>query len=327
MTRSRENYDPGIWTTRKDNDVDNLRSRSQTLARTISGQFYPDFNLSLLTDNHHMCELYSLDVPEGRKILKIFPYARLAAGEARLLSEWKSLGIPVPNIIQADLSCLAVPYSFVVMDFIPFDKKKNLDSLENQEMPGILTELARYLRVAHQIKVQNYGWINFHTDGSGDNAWSETIRKVLDARGRLLVSKRILDKNVLKDFESIAQEAVKTVGQGFLLHGDLTPSNILLRDDQVVGVIDPDPIGGDGLYDLAYLLTSSMALYGEEYEEFALAMYLKREPTQDELNRMRIYQVVALMKQVGASIKWNPNDYNLSTRINRLQDSIKRVLR
>ena len=112
-----------------------------------------------------------------------------------------------------------------------------------------------------------------------------------------------------------------------LLHGDLTPSNILLKDGRLAGFIDPDPIGGDGLYDLAYLLTSSPVLSTRIYEELALETYLQRKPTDDEIIKWNIYKGLSLVKQTSAAIKWNPGDLNLPALINKLQNVFEGALR
>ncbi len=327
MIRGRENYDPSIYVTRHNEDTNSLRVGSVTFARTVVDQYYPNFNLSPLDNSHHMCELYSLDSPEGRKILKIFPYPRLAAGEIHLLNTWQSLGIPVATITQADLSYSSIPYPFTVMDFIPFDKEKDLDRLDGEEVSSVLVELANYLRMAHQVEEQSFGWINYHSDRSGDNAWSETVRKILDGRGKLLVTEGVLTPDELRRFENVAQESTVNIVHSFLLHGDLTPSNILFKAGRVAGFIDPDPIGGDGLYDLAYLLTSSMSLSARAHEEFALETYLQRKPTNDEMTKWRIYKGLVLVKQTSAAIKWNPEDHNLPARINKLRNVFEETLR
>lgn len=326
MIRGRENYDPSIYPIKHNEDVDGLRAGSATFARAVVDQYYPDFNLSSLDNSHHMCELYSLDSPEGRKVLKIFPYPRLAAGEIFLLNTWQSLGIPVAAITHADLSCSAIPYSFTVMDFIPFDKEKDLDRLDGEEVSSVLAELANYLRMAHQVKEQSFGWINYHSDRSGDNTWSETVRKILDGRGKLLVAEGVLTLDELRKFENVAQESTTDVTHSILLHGDLTPSNILLKAGRVAGFIDPDPIGGDRLYDLAYLLTSSTLISTKVHEELALETYLQRKPTNDEMIKWRIYKGLVLVKQTSATIKWNPGDHNLPSLINKLRNVFKEAL-
>lgn len=148
------------------------------------------------------------------------------------------------------------------------------------------------------------------------------MNNILSGRGEFLVDIELLDRNRLSLVRKIALEHLPQVEKSSLLHGDCSINNILLNEGSVMAFIDPDPIGGDGLYDLAYLSASLMDISSEDYDGLILETYLGKQPTQDEIKKWNVYKILSLIRQVSASVKKKSRDLNTHTKLTQMVELI-----
>ncbi len=323
MSKIQREYNPVFYSLSENQKVNNLRIYGRTYAEIITKIHYPGFDLFPLKGGH-MCELFIITSSQEKNILKIIPYDRLAVGETLLLKRWGSLGLPVPTIKKSDTSKLEIPYAYIVMEYVDSDICE-FDHFSHAQKIRILSTLVSYLRIAHTVRAPSFGWINFHINQRGDSSWQETMIKIIRGRGKTLISKGLIEVALLKRFEMAVLEAIFEPLSPILLHGDFTPSNVLYKKAEVAGLIDPDPIGGDGLYDVAYLSTSVASFLERGYNKILLERYFDRELTAEDYHKWNIYRGLALIRQITAALKKDPKNPNLVTKISVLKKLCKEL--
>lgn len=315
-----ENYASDDYSGDESREIRDLSLNSVSYANKILGTNSIRASLSSL-EGGHMSATFLIKSEESSLVLKLYPYDRLAFGEKLLFDRWDNIEIPTPKIQKFDFTKSNVPFSYMLMDYIPHNSVSFVD-LSIEKKYAVLVKMAKYLKVAHRIRLDEFGWVNFHTDGKGDKTWTDTINNILAGRGIFLVNHGLLNKNGLLSLKSIIVRKIPTVSKSSLLHGDCSIGNILLRDDDVAAFIDPDPIGGDGLYDPAYLSSSLVGISSENYDDLLINVYLGRSPTQDDWDKWNIYKILSLIRQISASVKKNSQDSSNKMKLTRLYELI-----
>lgn len=315
-----ENYVSNDYSGDESREIRDLSLNSASYANKILDANSIRTSLSSL-EGGHMSATFLIKSNESSLVLKLYPYDRLAFGERLLFDKWDDIDIPIPKIQKFDFTKSNIPFSYMLMDYIPHNSVSFVD-LPVEKRHAVLVEITKYLKVAHRIRLDEFGWINFHTDGKGDKTWIDTINNMLAGRGIFLVNHGLLNKNRLSSLKSIIVKKIPTVSKSSLLHGDCSIGNILLRDKSVAAFIDPDPIGGDGLYDLAYLSSSLVGISSENYDDLLINIYLGRSPTQDDWDKWNIYKILSLIRQISASVKKNSQDSSSKMKLTRLYELI-----
>ncbi|HUD44083.1 MAG TPA: aminoglycoside phosphotransferase family protein [Patescibacteria group bacterium] len=319
MKLNTENYEPINYSGRENPLVENLLANSSLYATQILNADSRTSNFSRL-EGGHMSTTFLVETSESRRVLKLYPYDRLAFGENYLFDQWNKANIPVPNILHSDFTKLLVPFSYQMMEFVS-GSNTEFAGLSEENRHTVLASIAKYLRRAHEIHLDEFGWINFHTDGKGDKSWVDTMRNMLSGRGKFLADIGLIDRDRLSLVQQVA-EKLPQVERSSLLHGDCSLDNILINDGAVMAFIDPDSIGGDGLYDLAYLSASLMDISEENYDSYLLETYLGKQPTQDEIRKWNVYKILSLIRQVSASVKKKSQNANTNTKLTKMMELI-----
>jgi streptomycin 6-kinase len=172
----------------------------------------------------------------GAAVLKISPDHPRIGLEARALAEWQ--GIPTPRVIRFDPAAGAL--------------------LIQEIQPGTpLAESTRYPDVATMAVLLTA----LHIHGRMERSFPEVARRVeylFTASSKLYDRTPGLLDTVPADLyergHRLAADLARAAGARVLLHGDLTPVNVLDGGPQGAVAIDPAPCLGDPAFDAVDLL-------------------------------------------------------------------------
>ena len=162
------------------------------------------------------------------------------ATEAAMLRALAASGVPTSRV-------LGVSDEILVIEPLP----------TGGQLSGAWASLGAILATLHQSRGECYGWPQDYAFGpvSIRNAWSEDWPGFWAER-RLLIHAGHVPPDLTRRIETMATRLVDRLPARpppVLLHGDLWSGNILSREDQITGLIDPACYYGHNEVDLAML--------------------------------------------------------------------------
>jgi aminoglycoside phosphotransferase (APT) family kinase protein len=169
------------------------------------------------------------------------PHAHRRLNRAHSITQrLHDLGAPVPRYLLIGLTPDGTLYW--VQEALPGEPIGRLTKPEQLESLFILNDLQAGRAVSVE---QNWSSYAAGVVFGGDSGWADELRDYSEATGRLV--------DALADLTAGKEGCCERSAD--IVHGDLSPGNILVRDGQVSGVVDWDAAGcGDRAFDLALLL-------------------------------------------------------------------------
>lgn len=224
--------------------------------------------------------------------LSVAKHSPAAAAEAGMLRALAAAGVPAP-MVQAEHE------QMLLLDFIENDAVFSARAW---------ADVGGRLRVLHQRTGETYGWpvdysigtVTLHNRETGNwlRFWGEQ---------RLVATAAVLDRPWRERVEKVAArlgDLLPPAPPAALLHGDLWPGNILVRDGALVGLVDPACYFGHAEVDLAML-----DLFCAPPDEFREA-YGPREAGWRE--RRPVYQLFPALAHVRL---WGASYYGMADRL------------
>jgi aminoglycoside phosphotransferase (APT) family kinase protein len=190
--------------------------------------------------------LYSLkDAAATQKVLRLSSNPHWKAKNAeRCYRTWRNMDIPVPEVFDSGENC---GLQFIIMELLEGDIFTFSDSTEQQV--AVVQNMGTLLAAMHTVKVGGYGYL-----GDDGNGVFDSWRSYLTYRytPSWIVETSHLKREhgeLLNAFVAdMAYEQIRPV----LLHGDFKPKNMFVSAaGKVTAVIDPQPLGGDPMWDIA----------------------------------------------------------------------------
>ena len=108
-----------------------------------------------------------------------------------------------------------------------------------------------------------------------------------------------IDKKIVKDAIKILE---KYPFEKKLIHGDFGTHNFIEDNGKFVGIIDPQTILGDSLYDILFAICSNLDLLNT-YSLDELYVFIN-EPKE----KIRAMLIVVLYARISRALKYHPND-------------------
>ncbi|HEY0115277.1 MAG TPA: fructosamine kinase family protein [Allosphingosinicella sp.] len=206
------------------------------------------------------------------------------AAEAKMLRALAAGGVPVPGV-EGEYG------DVLLIDFVEGDEAFS---------PRAWADIGGHVRQMHAHRAEEYGWPVDYAFGTVllDNRQG-TDWPTFWAEQRLIAAASLLDRPWRERVDALAarlSQWLPAAPPPALLHGDLWPGNILVKDGRLAALIDPACYHGDAEVDLAML-----CLFGAPEEAFWDA-YGPLEPGWEE--RQPIYQLfpaLVHMRLFGAS--------------------------
>jgi len=167
-----------------------------------------------------------LSGPPGQAMLKVYTNES-HVHEAYLLRMLTSeTGVPVPRVLYLDETCTLLPHAWALLTRLPGHPLSTwIDSLDQWELESIGYEVGRYIGRVHAIPIDHFGEL-FRSDAPRDER-TYAMERMRSCLSRL--SADALPADLATPIErAFAHTALLCRERACLVHGDLTPHNILI---------------------------------------------------------------------------------------------------
>lgn len=179
-------------------------------------------------------------------------------------------------------------FEFVVYEFI---HGKPMRKISNP-----VDVISKILEVSKSFSVSSKSGFGYL--GEEFNSWSEFLlheafhRKNIDS----------IDKNIIHNAIKILE---KYPFEKKLIHGDFGTHNFIENNGEFVGIIDPQPILGDSLYDILFAICSNVNLLQSITLE---KLHSLIDEPKEKIDSMLI---VVLYTRISRALKYHPNDIQI----------------
>lgn len=176
-------------------------------------------------------------------------------------------------------------FEFAVYKFIPGKPMKKITSSKE-----IISKILEVSKSFSKSSKPGFGYL-----GEEFNSWSEFLLHEAFHRPNI----NDIDKKIVKDAIKILE---KYPFEKKLIHGDFGTHNFIEDNGKFVGIIDPQTILGDSLYDILFAICSNLDLLNT-YSLDELYVFIN-EPKE----KIRAMLIVVLYARISRALKYHPND-------------------
>ncbi|MFQ3646543.1 MAG: phosphotransferase [Anaerolineae bacterium] len=188
----------------------------------------------------------------GAYVLRVQPrrHMRLYA-EKQAYELLRQSGVPVPQVVALDTSGLRIPYSYLLLTYLPGERLIDVwPTLSSETRAKVALEVGAHLARIHNVSLDFYGHLGLNQQRF-NNFYEYAIdccaRFVLPASQTRLYTPKMHEQ--LTTLLHICRPYIQHVSP-HLVHNDYHFENILVENDTVTGIIDIEwALSGDPTWD------------------------------------------------------------------------------
>lgn len=248
------------------------------------------------------------------------------AGTLANLDALRGLGLPVPSVLYADLTCMRYPFAYVVTDTFPGrDLGFELAGLTAAQMTRLAEQIVGFERQVSALKHgSGYGFMPIGAAG-GHGRWIDAVRadrRSILASGDASVDASVdgsaagggVDGGVDRELADLIAHLVQAfdraerrldVVEPTCFLDDLTTKNVIVHDGVLGGVVDFDVVCyGDPMYWLALTqvaISFDVGLVGQFYVDELTRLWA---PSSFELANLALYSAL----HAAEFLRWPQDD-------------------
>lgn len=183
----------------------------------------------------------------SKKVLKFFNDQDKMIIEGWVLSQWKKIGLPVPQVYRTgNLALGEYSPSFIELEYLPGVNLQSIAELDIEYKKIYANQMAKILLNIHSHKVAKYGDINVDFSGSFPSL-SDSLRSKLP-KSRFVA---MWGDDKASSWEHSIEILNEDSDGVCITHGDFREGNLILNDGDL-SLIDPNPSFNHPYFDLAY---------------------------------------------------------------------------
>jgi aminoglycoside phosphotransferase (APT) family kinase protein len=221
-------------------------------------------NATRMSFGHSSSEVYDVLLPNRQVIVKLNQDAKALEGTQENLRVLTELGLPVSQIIHADMSRTQFPLAYVVLEkILGKDLRYELDTMTKAQMTTLAEQLVTFQRRVMSLpRGQGFGWILLG-EPAPFATWTDIIQR--DLRRGKEVLEREGQNHLYQRLERLSEHFndyfAKVQPTCFL--DDITTKNVIVQNGELSGLVDFDMVCyGDPLFWLALTQTAVVADIG-----------------------------------------------------------------
>lgn len=177
-----------------------------------------------------------------------------------------------------------------------------------------IMEILKIIRNYKSIDVYGYGDVLTPV-----NAWSIYLEQEIKTKRKDMMC----ENEKFKKVKEAIKEIEKFKFEKKLIHGDLGIYNVLFRDNEIIGIIDPRTIIGDATYDFIYFLFSHISII-KSITIPEIMEILKKDSKEKIINLMYIILYDRISIEAKHNMKTRIGEYEkLWKELNRQEKQMK----
>lgn len=182
-------------------------------------------------------------------------------------------------------------YEYAVYSFIKGNTMKRVINVDDT--------INKLVKIVNSYKEYNKGKYGYFEEQV--NSWNEFLLDEVNSSGKNL--KEYIPKNelVIDCITYLKKYSFKKK----ILHGDFGTHNFIEKDNKLVGIIDPEPVLGDSLYDILFAFVSNVDILKN--------ITLERLETLLDEDIKKVYSmfVIVLYSRISRCLKYHKEDIDI----------------
>jgi aminoglycoside phosphotransferase (APT) family kinase protein len=268
-----------------------------TTEKTIASLIRPLFGTSpsRITPTHggQISTAFLVELDHRTIIVRTHSDPRVYAGTVHNLNILRSLGLPVPDVLTADLTQSVWPFSYLVLSHFPGrELRHELAGMSEDQMTTLARGIMEFQRrVAALPDGEGYGYVNIGERGTFGNWWDLLCREWshIDLESRDLRTDRY--RRIIQAAE--AQQAYLQAVPATCFLDDITVKNVIVQNGALTGLIDFDCVCyGDPLWHLALTTVGVVADVGRSRLFYAEALVREADLSEEQLRALALYRAI-----------------------------------
>ncbi len=183
-------------------------------------------------------------------VLKISPSSRRENNllqEAWAFEKCRSVGVPIPKVINADASLSKFPEAYLLTKKIQGTPGSEVKFTDDQFV-DLMRQIGHYLYLIHSISIDGFGELikdKNQFKGAYNTLWESVITVFNNDKWMDVINKhQLLTKKDLNKYQEMLEEnkdlfELKTAS---LTHGDMGPRNLIMKENKIVGIVDMENV-------------------------------------------------------------------------------------
>lgn len=211
-------------------------------------------------------EVYAITVNETEYIVRLSIESKWLRGSSKYIPIFKSLEIPVPNIISENYSKEITPYNYQILSRLPgADITNVIASLNDDELKAIAGEIATIVKKLRRLPTTGmYGCVG-DADQHLKSTWNEFLLDMLETVKTHTGKTGVVVARYIRSFEQALKKYANYVARvpSEFYFDDMCSKNVLVNEGKFVGLVDLDGVAyGDYLEGIGRIKAS---WYGTPY--------------------------------------------------------------
>ena len=268
-------------------------------------------------------EVYRVGLKEREVITRLSPHDRFLMGSHDHIPKFKTLGIPVPDILAEDYSKNLVPFSYQVLSKIDGeDLGQVIETLSDQQLQNLAKEVANIFKKVSTIPASDkFGVIWGGGDNEVSDTWTERMEIWIEESKQRGLSTGVMNGEIAE----IAENLYKRYQPYFssikptTYYGDICSKNIMISNGVFSGLVDLDGLTqGDPLEAIGRI---KLSWYGTRHgNTYSTAIMDKLGLNQEQRHLSTMY---ALLNQISWACE-NGIQFNQNTKAKVDEDKKRR---
>lgn len=205
----------------------------------------------------HASVSFDVRLVDGREVIvRTNADVSVYRSTVRNLELLRNLGLPVPRVLDHDVSASRYPFAYMVCERFPGrDLGYELPSMTRDQMRAVAGEVTRAQRVVRPLPGSGYGYVGLGEPGYRDS-WGEVVSDIMTLSERTLSPLFAPWADRVRRALGRAQRYFDSVPPTCFLD-DLTTKNVIVEKGRLTGFVDFDCVCyGDPLLHLGLTQTA-----------------------------------------------------------------------
>lgn len=249
----------------------------------------------------HTNQVYSVTFSDEQIIVRTNREPGVLKHTADNMAILSSLGLPVPSVIQVDISLEQVPFAYMILEHFPGrDLRYELERMTDEQLADLAGRIVSFQRRVSELPMgTGFGWVPIGEQGPY-TSWTQIIDR--DIRNHIDHTIDDVTPETIVQLQKMKQRYTPYFNQvePVCFLDDLTIKNVIVAEGKLQGIVDFDWVCyGDPLYMIALTQTAVISDIGDQGMPYVEALCRHWGANREQRALIDFYSVIHALQFIG----------------------------